>query len=71
MRRRLTTLGSSRGIILPQELLERYGFENELVIEMADDGLILRPVQQELSFEEAANKLFTEQDALLERISKA
>lgn len=71
MRQRLTTVGSSRAVILPQELLERYGFDHEIVIEAADGGLLLRPVQKELSFEQAANKLFAEQDALLERISNA
>lgn len=71
MRKRLTTVGKSRAVILPKELLELYGFGEEVELEPVDGGLILRPVRQGISFEEAAEQLFTEKDELLERLSKA
>lgn len=71
MRKRLTTVGKSRAVILPKELLELYGFSEEVEIEPVEGGLILRPVRRGMSFEEAADKLFAEKDDLLERLSKA
>ncbi|KEF35728.1 MULTISPECIES: AbrB/MazE/SpoVT family DNA-binding domain-containing protein [Deinococcus] len=71
MRKRLTTVGKSRAVILPKELLELYGFQEEVEIEPVDGGLILRPARQGMSFEEAADRLFAEKGDLLERLSKA
>ncbi|MEF2277201.1 AbrB/MazE/SpoVT family DNA-binding domain-containing protein [Deinococcus sp. YIM 134068] len=71
MRKRLTTVGKSRAVILPKELLELYGFGEEVEIEPTDGGLILRPARRGLSFEEAAEKLFAEKEELLERLSNA
>ena len=71
MRKRLTTVGKSRAVILPKELLELYGFTDEVEIQPTEGGLILRPAARHLTFEEAADKLFAEKDALLDRLSNA
>lgn len=71
MRKRLTTVGKSRAVILPKELLELYGFTEEVEIEPAEGGLMLRPAQRGMSFEEAKAKLFREKRDLLERLSNA
>ena len=71
MRKRLTTVGKSRAVILPKELLELYGFTDEVEIEPAEGGLMLRPARKGLSFEEAKAKLFREKRDLLERLSNA
>ena len=71
MRKRLTTVGKSRAVILPKELLELYGFQEEVEIEPIDGGLILRPARRGMSFEEAADKLLAEKGELLERLSRA
>lgn len=71
MRKRLTTIGKSRGVILPKELLELYGFQEEVEIEPTEGGLILRPARQGLSFAEAKAKLFTEEREILARLSDA
>ncbi|BDP40203.1 hypothetical protein DAETH_01720 [Deinococcus aetherius] len=71
MRKRLTTVGKSRAVILPKELLELYGFTEEVEIEPAEGGLMLRPARKGLSFEEAKAKLFREKRDLLERLSNA
>lgn len=71
MRKRLTTVGKSRAVILPKELLELYGFTDEVEIEPGEGGLLLRPARKGLTFEAAADKLFAEQDELLERLSNA
>lgn len=71
MRKRLTTVGKSRAVILPKELLELYGFQEEVEIEPVEDGLILRPARTGMSFEEAKEKLFQEKRELLARLSEA
>lgn len=71
MRKRLTTVGKSRAVILPKELLELYGFQEEVEIEPVEDGLILRPARTGMSFEEAKVKLFQEKRELLARLSEA
>lgn len=71
MRKRLTLIDGSVAVILPPELLERYGISEEVEVEAGAEGLLLRPVAVGLSFEEAVEKVFTEQDELLERLSNA
>lgn len=71
MRKRLTTVGKSRAVILPKELLELYGFTEEVEIEPAEGGLLLRPARKGLRFDEAKAKLFREKRDLLERLSNA
>lgn len=71
MRKRLTTVGKSRAVILPKELLELYGFTDEVEIEPAEGGLMLRPARKGMSFEDAKAKLFREKRDLLERLSNA
>ncbi|WP_102126313.1 AbrB/MazE/SpoVT family DNA-binding domain-containing protein [Deinococcus planocerae] len=71
MRKRLTTVGKSRAVILPKELLELYRFEDEVEIEPTEGGLILRPARKGLTFEDARAKLFREKRDLLQRLSDA
>lgn len=71
MQKKLTTIGNSRALILPKELLELYNFVDEVTIEPTEGGLIIRPARVGLSFEEAKAKLFREKRELLERLSNA
>lgn len=71
MQKRLTTIGKSRALILPKELLDLYGFGEEVEIEPTDGGLILRPARKGLSFADAKAKLFREKRDLLARLSDA
>ena len=56
--------------MLPAQWLERYQVSE---VELIEEGgrLILRPALPQVSFEEAADSLFAEKDALLERLSNA
>ena len=71
MQKKLTTIGNSRALILPKELLELYGFGEEVSIEPTDGGLIIRPARTGLTFEEAKARIFSEKRELLERLSRA
>ena len=71
MQKKLTTIGNSRALILPKELLELYGFGEEVSIEPTDGGLIIRPARTGLNFEDAKTRIFREKRELLERLSRA
>lgn len=71
MRKRLTTVGTSRAVILPDDLLERYGFTDEVEITAGEGGLLIRPAGVQVTFEDAAERLFAEKGDLLERLSNA
>ena len=71
MRKKLSTIGNSRALILPEDLLERYGFGEDVELEPTSDGLIIRPATHGLSFQEAKAKLLTEKRELLARLSDA
>jgi antitoxin MazE len=71
VQKRLTTIGKSRALILPKELLDLYGFGEEVEIEPTDGGLILRPARKGMSFATARAKLFREKRDLLARLSDA
>lgn len=71
MRKRLTLIDGSVAVILPPELLKRYGIGEEVELEAGEGGLMLRPVRESLSFEAAADRILSEKDELLERLSNA
>ncbi|WP_225984302.1 AbrB/MazE/SpoVT family DNA-binding domain-containing protein, partial [Deinococcus wulumuqiensis] len=70
MRKPLITIDGQVALVLPAQWLERYQVSE---VELIEEGgrLILRPALPQVSFEEAADSLFAEKDALLERLSNA
>lgn len=42
IRKKLTTVGNSKGIILNSEIIQEFGLENEVIIEKLKDGLLIR-----------------------------
>jgi len=50
---RLITIGDSKGIRLPNSLLQKYGFSNWLLLEETKQGILLRKkVDNKLSYED-------------------
>ena len=55
---KLTRIGNSRGVRLPVEVLQRYGFQERLSAEVREDGLLLKPKRQtKLSWTETAHAM--------------
>ena len=58
---KLSRIGNSRGIRLPKRIIDRYGIEDEILVEERDDNLVLKPVRKdkkldwETTFKEMAN----------------
>jgi antitoxin MazE len=46
MRSTLRSIGNSKGIILPQQLLKRCLIENEVNIEVKDNAIIITPANE-------------------------
>ncbi len=39
---KLIAIGSSKGILLPEDLLRQYGWSDSIILEEAEDGVFLR-----------------------------
>ena len=60
---KLIRIGNSRGIRLPKALLERYGWEDSLVLEEADDSVVLRGnAAAKMSWEQTYRAMASEQE---------
>ncbi len=42
---KLTAIGNSRGIRVPQAVIEKYGLEGGILVETLEDRLVLRPAK--------------------------
>jgi len=42
---KLIPIGNSKGVRLPKALLQKYGFNNSLLLEETDRGLLLRNIE--------------------------
>jgi len=63
----LTTVGNSKAVILPSELVKKYNLE-KVLIEETDDGILIRSAVQKSDFQIAVEKLRKDKDALYKRI---
>jgi len=60
---RLVTVGNSKGIRLPQFILQKYGFTNWLLLEETERGILLRNMDDnKLSYEETYKAIAEEQE---------
>jgi antitoxin MazE len=60
---KLIRIGNSKGIRLPKALLDRYGWEDSLVLEEADDSVVLRGnAAGKLSWERTYRAMASEQE---------
>jgi antitoxin MazE len=50
---KLVPVGNSKGIRIPKNVLQKYGFSDSLILEETDQGLLLRkPDDEKLSWED-------------------
>jgi len=55
---KLTRIGNSKGVRLPVDVIQRYGFSETLAAEVREEGLLLRPQKQsKLSWAETARAM--------------
>ena len=60
---KLIAIGNSRGIRLPKELLDKYGWGDRLVLEEFDEGIALRGKEtHRLSWEETSRAMAAESE---------
>lgn len=60
---KLIAIGNSKGIRLPKRLLEKYGWDDRLVLEEGEDSVILRGKEaHKLSWEETYRAMAAESE---------
>jgi len=60
---KLVPIGNSKGIRIPKELLRKYGFDNSLLLEETDRGLLLRNKEgSKLSWENTYKAMANEKE---------
>jgi len=60
----LVPIGNSKGIRIPKELLQKYGFKKTLLLEETDKGLLLRKKDDnKLSWEETFKAMAEEKES--------
>ena len=63
----LTSVGNSKAVILPSEMVKKYKLE-KVIIEETDDGILIRSAVQNTNFQKAIEKLRKNKTALYKRI---
>lgn len=63
----LTTVGNSKAVILPAEMVKKYKLE-KVVIEETEDGILIRSAVQITNFQKAIEKLRKNKAAIYKRI---
>lgn len=63
----LTSVGNSKAVILPSEMIKKYKLE-KVVIEETEEGILIRSAIAESNFQRAVEKLRKNKAALYKRI---
>ena len=63
----LTTVGNSKAVILPAEMVKKYKLE-KVVIEETDEGILIRSAIENTNFQKAIEKLRKNKVAIYKRI---
>lgn len=42
----IVKIGNSKGIRIPKMLIDKYAFEDEVEIELTEDGMVLHPIKK-------------------------
>ena len=75
--KKLTTIGNSKGIILPQTVLDQLEWESDAEVELKIDGkkLILAPARNrhatDKEFRSVANKVLSKHHRMNEKLAKS
>ena len=63
----LTSVGNSKAVILPSEMIKKYKLE-KVVIEETEEGILIRSAVEETNLQRAVEKLRKNKAVLYERI---
>lgn len=61
---KLIKIGNSRGVRLPKKIIEKYHFKDELIMEVREEGIILKPKDKDskLSWDETFKEMSTQDE---------
>ena len=63
----LTSVGNSKAVILPSEMIKKYNLE-KVLLEETEDGILIRSAQQNSDFQKTLEKLKRNKAAVYKRI---
>ena len=63
----LTSVGNSKAVILPAEMIKKYKLD-KIVIEETEDGILIRSAEKHTNFQKAVEKLRKNKAAIYKRI---
>lgn len=64
----LTSVGNSKAVIIPSEMIKKYKLE-KVLIEETDDGILIRSAVQSTNFQRTVEKLRKNKTALYKRMT--
>ncbi|WP_339702641.1 AbrB/MazE/SpoVT family DNA-binding domain-containing protein [Algoriphagus aquimarinus] len=67
MAKTLTKIGSNKALIIPEELIEKYGLD-EVILEEKAEGILIRSATEVSSFQKAVDELRQYKTEIYERI---
>ena len=63
----LTTIGNSKAIIIPSEMIKKYALD-KVIIEETEDGILLRSAQSPSAFQKKVEKLWKDKAHVYKKI---
>jgi len=71
MKKKLTTVGNSKAVILPSELIKKYKLaDGDLIIEETEAGILIRPSHEVSAFAKALDNLRSKKYEIYKRMSE-
>lgn len=66
----LTKVGNSKAVILPAQMIIKYKLGRKVMIEETEDGILIRSVQEETSFQKGLRKLRANKQKIYARMKR-
>lgn len=63
----LTSIGNSKAVIIPAQMIKKYNLE-KVLLEETENGILIRPAGSDTDFHEAVEKLRQNKDELYSRM---
>lgn len=64
----LRSVGNSKAVILPSDMIKKYGLENKISIEETEDGILISAAVPKSSYQKSIEKLRKNKTAIYKRM---
>jgi antitoxin component of MazEF toxin-antitoxin module len=70
MVKKLTKVGNSQAVIIPAQMIARFKLGRKIIIEETEDGILIRAIREETSFQKGMQKLRANKEAIYKRMTE-